>query len=236
MENLMTEQIAEQQAETAGSTEVDLPVLIPAVGEQLRAAREKAGLQISEVALSLKLGERQLAALENGDWDKLPGSTFIRGFIRNYARLLGLDPLPLMTQLDTVLAKPATVLSVPESSTPSNVSYQSSGARDDRRFVVFGLLAALIAALVYLLLPDDLAQLREQTQSVIDSLSRKEEPVVAPVVPAAPPSEPVFPPGSTPQQIMNPQSLAPAEQPPTATVATTEKPAVAASTAALSFE
>ena len=237
MENLMTEQIAEQQAETAGSTEVDLPVLIPAVGEQLRAAREKAGLQISEVALSLKLGERQLAALENGDWDKLPGSTFIRGFIRNYARLLGVDPLPLMTQLDTVLAKPATVLSVPESSTPSNVSYQSSGARDDRRFVVFGLLAALIAALVYLLLPDDLAHLREETQSIIDSLSRKEEPVVVPVAPApAPVAEPVFPPGATPQQIMNPQSVLPADQPAVAPVVATEKSAPVASTAALSFE
>ena len=237
MENSMTEHMAELKAENTSSTEAELPVLMPSVGEQLRAARESAGLKLAEVALSLKLGVRQLDALENGDWNGLPGATFIRGFIRNYARLLGIDPLPLMTQLDTVLAKPATTISVPESSTPSNVPYNSSGARDDRRFVFLGLIAALLAALVYFLLPDDLAHLREETQSIIDSLSRKEEPVVVPVAPApAPVAEPVFPPGATPQQIMNPQSVLPADQPAVAPVVATEKSAPVASTAALSFE
>ena len=57
---------------------------------------------------------RQVEALERGDWQGLPGQTFIRGFIRNYARLLQIDPAPLMDQLDDALEKPADSLSVPD--------------------------------------------------------------------------------------------------------------------------
>lgn len=235
----MTEPIAEQQAEIAGSTEHDLPLLLTSVGEQLRAAREKAGLQLVDVAQMLKLGVRQLESLEKGEWDKLPGATFIRGFVRNYARLTGLDPAPLMSQLDSVLTKPASVLSTTPS-TPGNITYNASGAREDRRFVLFGLLAALLAALVYFLLPDDLAQLREQTQSMIDSLSRKEEPVAPPVAAPEPAQEPVFPPGTTPQQIMNPQSLTPGDaqgaQTAAVPLAVVDAPPVDAALPVLNFE
>lgn len=241
MENSMTEQSAEKQAESSGSTENDVPVLITSVGEQLRSAREQAGLQLSDVAQVLKLGIRQLEALENGDWNGLPGATFIRGFVRNYARHLGMDPAPLMTQLDSVLEKPKAVLSVSETS-PAHVPYNSSGSRENRRFVLIGVMAAVIATLIYFLLPEDLAALRQQTQAIIDSLARQDPP--ADVPPAAAPatpvagSEPVFPPGTTPQQIMNPQSLTPADvsAPAGAAGVSTEKPAMDKSTAVLSFE
>ncbi|HKU87341.1 MAG TPA: helix-turn-helix domain-containing protein [Casimicrobiaceae bacterium] len=66
-------------------------------GAKLREAREAAGWSIGDVAAQLKLAPRQVAALEEDDWARLPGRTFIRGFARNYARFLALDP-------DTVLA------------------------------------------------------------------------------------------------------------------------------------
>ena len=66
-------------------------------GAKLRAGREAAGWSIHDVAAQLKLAPRQVAALEEDDWASLPGRTFIRGFARNYARFLGLDP-------DSVLA------------------------------------------------------------------------------------------------------------------------------------
>lgn len=62
-----------------------------AAGALLRAGREAAGLSVAAVAQQLKLAPRQVAALEDGDFAKLPGRTFIRGFMRNYARLLRLD-------------------------------------------------------------------------------------------------------------------------------------------------
>ncbi|GGY05396.1 RodZ domain-containing protein [Paludibacterium paludis] len=70
------------------------------VGSALRAAREAAGLSLGEVAERLKLSMRQLDAIENDNFDALPGATFVRGFVRNYARFLEIDPAPLMTALD----------------------------------------------------------------------------------------------------------------------------------------
>ena len=67
------------------------PIGTVSAGTLLRAGREAAGLTIAAVAQQLKLAPRQITALEEGDFAKLPGRTFIRGFVRNYARLLRLD-------------------------------------------------------------------------------------------------------------------------------------------------
>jgi cytoskeleton protein RodZ len=55
---------------------------------------------VPEVAQSLKLAPRQVAAIESEDWGALPGNTMIRGFVRNYARVLNLDADALMRGLD----------------------------------------------------------------------------------------------------------------------------------------
>jgi cytoskeleton protein RodZ len=60
-------------------------------GALLRAAREAAGLSVEAVAQQLKLSPRQVRALEGDDFGSLPGRTFVRGFVRNYARLVALD-------------------------------------------------------------------------------------------------------------------------------------------------
>ncbi|TIC82303.1 RodZ domain-containing protein [Crenobacter intestini] len=72
----------------------------PGVGAQLRAAREARQLGLGDVAERLKLSVRQLEAIERDDFAALPGATFVRGFVRNYARFLELDPAPLMHALD----------------------------------------------------------------------------------------------------------------------------------------
>jgi len=63
----------------------------PTAGMILAQAREAAGLSIDDVAMQLKLAPRQVVAIERDDFAGLPGRTFIRGFTRNYARLLKLD-------------------------------------------------------------------------------------------------------------------------------------------------
>ena len=68
------------------------PEGVVAADTLLREGREAAGLTVAAVAQQLKLAPRQIVALEEGDFAKLPGRTFIRGFLRNYARLLRLDP------------------------------------------------------------------------------------------------------------------------------------------------
>src|SRR5438034_2001120 len=76
-------------------------------GARLRAAREAAGLSLDQVAQQLKLAPRQVKALEDEDFGKLPGRTFARGFVRNYARLLNLDGDDLLAHLPDASHAPA---------------------------------------------------------------------------------------------------------------------------------
>ena len=61
------------------------------IGERLREARRARGLDLEEVAERTKIRSRYLRALEDEDWDLLPGATYVRGFLHAYAELLGLD-------------------------------------------------------------------------------------------------------------------------------------------------
>lgn len=187
----------------------------PHVGEKLRLAREALGMSALDIAHTLKLGLRQVEALETGHWQGLPGNTFVRGFVRNYARVVQVDAVPLMVELDGSLEKQANNLTVSESP-PATMPQAGSDSRRDRAVVMSGIGLVVVAALAYFLMPNDLSTLRENTRGLLDSLARKEEPVVvpAPVVAApslAAPAEPIFPPGATPQQIMNPQAQTPPE-------------------------
>ncbi|NWA01424.1 RodZ domain-containing protein [Pseudomonas gingeri] len=69
-------------------------------GETLRQARESNGWTLAEVALKLNLTTTSLSNLEAGAFDKLPGHTFARGYIRAYAKLLGMDQTVLVQQFD----------------------------------------------------------------------------------------------------------------------------------------
>lgn len=63
-----------------------------APGQVLAAARKAQNLGVDDVARQLRLSVKQVEALEAGQFDRLPGPVFVRGFIRNYAKLLRLDP------------------------------------------------------------------------------------------------------------------------------------------------
>ncbi|MEW5711660.1 RodZ family helix-turn-helix domain-containing protein [Pseudomonas sp. SB113] len=69
-------------------------------GDTLRQARESNGWSLAEVALKLNLTTTSLGNLEAGAFDKLPGHTFARGYIRAYAKLLGIDQAILVQQFD----------------------------------------------------------------------------------------------------------------------------------------
>lgn len=79
----------------------------PTAGAKLRAAREAAGLSVDAVAQQLKLAPRQVKALEDDDWQRLPGRTFVRGFARNYARFVRLDPDAVLALLPAPETAPA---------------------------------------------------------------------------------------------------------------------------------
>lgn len=66
------------------------------VGRRLRAARVERGLGLDQVASQLHLNPSLIDALEAGRYEALPGPVFVAGYIRNYARQVGLDPEPLI--------------------------------------------------------------------------------------------------------------------------------------------
>jgi cytoskeleton protein RodZ len=69
------------------------------VGASLRSAREARGESVLDAAHALKLAPRQIEAIELERFDQLPGPAFVRGFVRNYARYLGIDAEPLLAGL-----------------------------------------------------------------------------------------------------------------------------------------
>ncbi|MFO1323369.1 MAG: DUF4115 domain-containing protein [Burkholderiales bacterium] len=85
----------------------DAPAPPLSAGGRLREARTQAGLTIDAVAQQLKLAPRQVRALEDDDFAQLPGRTFIRGFLRNYARLVRLDPDEVLATLPDAVAAPS---------------------------------------------------------------------------------------------------------------------------------
>ena len=83
------------------------------VGSVLQAARLARGLSLVDVTHAIKFGARQIEALERDDFDKLPGSTFVRGLIRSYGKYLRLDEVPLMALLGRQLAPVESEVHVP---------------------------------------------------------------------------------------------------------------------------
>ena len=75
---------------------------LAAVGVKLAHAREQQQLKIESVATDLHLRPEVVRALESGDQAQLPSQPFVRGYVKSYARLLGLDEVALLAQLPRV--------------------------------------------------------------------------------------------------------------------------------------
>ena len=80
------------------SEEMNLP------GQRLKAERTRKGLSEQDVAARLHLSMTYLRALEADDYDKLPEAAFVKGYVRNYARLLGMPAEELVNQFKALVA------------------------------------------------------------------------------------------------------------------------------------
>lgn len=67
------------------------------IGDKLRSAREAKGLSIADIEKATKIQSRYLEAIEQNDFDKLPGDFYVRAFIRQYAQIVGLDGKELLS-------------------------------------------------------------------------------------------------------------------------------------------
>lgn len=192
------------------------------VGLQLRVARESRGISVDEVASVLKLSPRQVEALEANDWSGLP-KTIIRGFVRNYARFIGLDAVSLMATLDGMALPQGPELKV-QIGSPVSMPKEGGADRKDYARVFSGLVVLSLAILAYYLVPaeawrttiDSIKELVQTNRKAvapaaesakdIGAESTAEEVVPSPVFPPVPapssvtdsPESPVFQPASQP--------------------------------------
>lgn len=72
------------------------------IGDELRIVREKKGLSLLDVEEGTKIRAKYLEAIENEDFDIIPGKVYIKGFLKNYAEYLGLDSHELLQTLNEI--------------------------------------------------------------------------------------------------------------------------------------
>ena len=128
----------EPAAGAAGGAGLSLP-------ERLYAARERKGVDLYRAERDTKIRARYLAALERGEYGELPGDVYTKGFLRNYALYLGLDPEEVVGQWRRERGQaptPKTVLTVPRP-----IAQPRPGLQFSPGVVVAALLTVLIAAI-----------------------------------------------------------------------------------------
>ena len=122
-------------------------------GPQLAAAREACGFSVADVARQLKLAPWQIEALETGNYARMPGTVFVRGFIRNYARLVKLDPAALL--MPTPPQRSSPTHTAPDLSPPVEIPSRRGSAINWRRYAIAATLMLVPVAIFELYRGDE---------------------------------------------------------------------------------
>jgi cytoskeleton protein RodZ len=117
---------------------------MPEIGQTLRETRMRNRVDITEVEAGTKIRAKYLRALENEEWDLLPGPTFVKTFLRSYADYLGLDSRQLVEEYKQRFEGPSTMELTP-------FSPRSRDRRERRRRGVLGPGIAVVIGVVGLL-------------------------------------------------------------------------------------
>ena len=166
------------------------------VGETLRAERLKRNLALDQISRELKISSRFLAAIETGEFNKLPGGVFTRSFVRQYARLLGLDEEELAGQVQRVLEPPPEAPQLSKAKAiesgfhvPKMEEWESVG---ENRFRWSGSLSAAAIFVVALLICSGVYTWMQRPHTA-DTVTTKAAPptVSPPVSPTAAPPAPI---------------------------------------------
>jgi cytoskeletal protein RodZ len=118
------------------------PAELPTVGERLRAAREKEGVSLEDVAAQTRIPLRHLQSIETADWDNLPAPTYTVGFAKSYAAAVGLDRNEIGDQLREEMGGQRFA------NTSADVFEPADPRRTMPKGVVFGAIAAVLVLIV----------------------------------------------------------------------------------------
>ena len=156
-----------------------------ATPEELAAAREARGMSQLDISQRIKLQVKQVNALEEGQWDALPGKSFVRGALRSYGKLLDVDVGPLLESIGG-FAEPAQVQGMQPLDTPisrsSGLGFNGGGRGSPILWVIAGLIG-VVALVLYFGSAQDSSRIR----SWLPSGKTPTESGTEPASPAAPP-------------------------------------------------
>jgi cytoskeleton protein RodZ len=127
------------------------------IGATLRETRMRARIDVSEIEAQTKIRAKYLRALENEEWDLLPGPTFVRSFLRTYAQALGLDDKALVDEYRRVYEQPSEMEHQPPvmASQPRRVRSATIARGPSRGYAIaVGAIGLLIVLLVVGLLSE----------------------------------------------------------------------------------
>ena len=122
----------------------------PRIGAALREERERQGLSLEDLEKRTKIRTRYLRALENEDWDILPGPTYVKGFMRAYADALGLDAEELVDDYREEFEPAQPRGGVPEAVLAEHRGSGRVRPRVRRAWLIGALVAGLVALLLIL--------------------------------------------------------------------------------------
>lgn len=166
------------------------------LGQLFAAERERQGLARAEVAQRLHMSAWQIEALEAGDYARLPKGTFLRGFVRNYAKALGLEPQSMLAHLASITpdnAAPGIVVPT------QNIRFDPLGERLANPYlkaggIAVGLIALAFAAVYWWLF------IRDTPPGGMAKKTNEPTPLNL-AAPTLPPPEPPAPPRSAPMEM-----------------------------------
>ncbi|KPN74903.1 RodZ domain-containing protein [Neisseria sp. 74A18] len=138
------------------------------LGMKLRQAREQKGFSIGEVAERLKLSARQIEGLESGNYEGMPELVFVRGFLRTYARFLGLDEQEVSAYLDRIMPQSRSNVYAVERNGSSSLNYQQTEvAKTFPKWILGVALLALIGGGVYVWQSKSQTEYAKQNDTIV---------------------------------------------------------------------
>lgn len=102
---------------------------VSALGEEFRSAREARSLSLSDVAERLHIRSVYLAAIEDEDWHVIGAPVYVRGFMRTYARFLGLDPEAAVARFSSTVPAGTPAATVSRPAAPAAAEKRAAGER-----------------------------------------------------------------------------------------------------------
>ena len=162
-----------------------------ALGEEFRSAREARSLSLSDVAERLHIRSVYLAAIEDEDWHVIGAPVYVRGFMRTYARFLGLDPEAAVARFAATVPAGTPAATTPRQAAPASPAEKRAAAERSSPSLA-AVLSIVVAVLVVLFVGYEFYQYRAGAPAAAPVADAS---AAAPDVAAAPPDASAGTPG-----------------------------------------